>query len=244
MTKNHIATNLAYILESIDHIKQVHNIKETIKLIAVSKYSTELDIYEAYKTGLMDFGENKVQDLVNKKKNLQHLLEESNIYNNEAFYRIAWHFIGRLQTNKINMLIDSMPAMIQSLHSIKLAKELQKRLQIRNIRLEALLQINSAKEDSKQGFYPEDAIQSYLQIQQECPNIKLRGLMCIGAHIEDRQQSKFIANSFHTTWKLFDNLKKYGANVLSMGMSNDYEIAIAEGSNCIRIGSQIFKRNK
>ncbi|RDU71282.1 YggS family pyridoxal phosphate-dependent enzyme [Helicobacter aurati] len=220
-----------------------YGIQEKITLIAVSKYSTQQDIQEAYQAGVKDFGENKVQDLVKKKTALDSILNiaQKPIIQNHQESKIAWHFIGRLQINKINMLINTQPTMLHSLHSIELANILQKKLEKHKAILQALLQINSANETSKQGFSPEQTIESYLQIQQQCPNIKLCGLMCIGAHTQDRLEINLIAKSFHITRNLFDRLQQHGAKVLSMGMSNDYKIAIAEGSNCLRIGSQIFK---
>lgn len=220
-----ICENLARVLENIEKVKSRHNRKDSIELVAVSKYSNTEAIQEAFKCGQTSFGENKVQDLIQKQKELN---------NNN----ISWHFIGTLQENKINALLLAKPALLHSLHSLKLANALQKRLFREGITLKTLLQVNSSNEDSKHGFSIESTLDSYFYIMQKCPNIELKGLMCMGANSSDLAT---IEKSFTQTQRLFEKLKPYNANVLSMGMSGDYEIAIACGSNCIRIGSSIFR---
>ncbi len=194
-----------------------------VKMVAVSKYSTSDDIKKLYNIGQRAFGENKVQDL--KAKNIE--LDD---------LPIEWHFIGNLQKNKINNLLDIDPTLFHSLDSLELAIELQKKLKAKDMTLDALLQINSAKEESKSGVMPEDASKIYKQIQEECPNIKLKGVMSIGAHSNDKA---IIKKSFQTTNNIFKSLK--GATICSMGMSGDFELAIECGSNMIRIGSILFK---
>ena len=151
---------------------------------------------------------------------------------------IEWHFVGTLQKNKINNLIDLNPTLIQSLDSLDLALELNKKLEAKNKKLSALLQINSAYEDTKAGVLPENALEVYKQILELCPNIILKGIMSIGAHVEDE---KIIKESFKTTKKIYDELVPFGAKYCSMGMSSDFELAIACGSNMIRVGSTLFK---
>ena len=151
---------------------------------------------------------------------------------------IEWHFVGTLQKNKINNLIDLNPTLIQSLDSLDLALELNKKLETKNKKLSALLQINSAYEDTKSGVMPEVAVEVYKQIIELCPNIILNRVMSIGAHVEDE---KIIKESFKTTKKIFDALVPFGAKYCSMGMSSDFELAIACGSNMIRVGSTLFK---
>ena len=195
-----------------------------VKIIAVSKYSTSQDIEALYNIGQRAFGENKVQDLKLKAQELDDL-------------PLEWHFIGNLQTNKINNLLDINPALFHALDSLKLAKELQKKLQAKEMRLDALLQINSAKEDSKHGVMPESAKEAYKQIQKECPNINLKGVMSIGAHSKDK---KAIKKSFETTYEIYKQLD--GATICSMGMSGDFELAIECGSNMVRLGSIMFNK--
>jgi pyridoxal phosphate enzyme (YggS family) len=146
--------------------------------------------------------------------------------------------IGTLQSNKINKLLNLRPALLQSLDSLKLAQAINRRLEARGESLNALLQINSAQEATKSGVSSAEAEDIYAQILEECPNIRLRGVMSIGALSEDR---KTVQQSFETTYKIYEKLKKYEATICSMGMSGDYELAIKCGSNLVRIGSEIFK---
>jgi pyridoxal phosphate enzyme (YggS family) len=118
-----------------------------------------------------------------------------------------------------------------------LANELQKKLYAKNMKLDCLMQINSAKEDSKHGFMPELAKQSYEQIQNKCPNINLKGVMSIGTHSKD---TDLIKNSFKITYDIFKSLD--GASICSMGMSSDFELAIECGSNMVRLGSVMFNK--
>ncbi len=195
-----------------------------VKIIAVSKYSQVEDIEQLYRIGQRAFGENKVQDLREKAKTLEDL-------------PIEWHFIGNLQKNKINNLLTINPSLFQALDSLELAQELQKKLLAKDMTLDALLQINSAKEESKHGVMPEVAIETYKQIQQECPNIQLKGVMSIGAHTDDKE---IVRKSFETTHKLYEQLE--GATICSMGMSGDFELAIECGSNMVRLGSIMFNK--
>lgn len=193
-----------------------------IKTIAISKYSSSEDIEKLYNIGQRAFGENKVQDLKEKSNKLEEL-------------PLEWHFVGNLQKNKINNLLDINPSLFHALDSLELAQELQKKLLIKDMTLDALLQINSAKEDSKHGVMPELAKEIYKQIQNECPNINLKGLMSIGAHSEDMAVVK---KSFEITHDIYKDLD--GATICSMGMSGDFELAIECGSNMIRLGSVMF----
>ena len=193
-----------------------------VKIVAVSKYSDSDAVKKLYDEGQRAFGENRVQVLEEKVNNLKYL-------------PIEWHFIGNLQKNKINKLLKLNPFMIQSINSLELAKEIDKRAK-KPIR--CLLEINSAKEETKSGIQPEFAIETYHQILEECPNINLQGVMTIGAHSDNEKE---IINSFELTYKIFEQLKQKGAKICSMGMSNDFELAIKCGSNMIRIGSALFK---
>ena len=195
-----------------------------VKIVAVSKYSKAEDIEKLYRIGQRAFGENKVQDLREKAKTLEDL-------------PLEWHFIGNLQKNKINNLLDINPALFQALDSIELAHELQKKLIAKEMTLDCLLQINSAKEESKHGVIPEIALDTYKQIEQECPNIRLKGVMSIGAHTDDEA---VVRKSFETTHAIYEQLE--GATICSMGMSGDFELAIECGSNMVRLGSIMFNK--
>ncbi|PKT79490.1 YggS family pyridoxal phosphate-dependent enzyme [Helicobacter winghamensis] len=215
--------NLLEAIERIEKARIAVDRRRIVQLVAVSKYSTQEEIATLYACGQRAFGENKVQDLQQKASALEAL-------------PLEWHFIGSLQSNKINALLQLKPYLLQSLHSLELAQALQSRLERENQQLNALLQVNSAKEVSKSGFMPEVALEAYARIKGECKNIKLCGLMSIGAHTEDKA---LVQKSFELTQNLFSQIK--GAEVLSMGMSGDFELAIACGSNCVRLGSTLFK---
>jgi len=225
MDKTKAVENLDKVISKVEAARLRVSEHHIVKIIGISKYSTSEDVATLYSAGQRAFGENKVQDLKQKSTDLEEL-------------PLEWHFVGRLQKNKINNLIDLNPTLVQSLDSLELAQELNKKLEAKNKKMSCLLQINSAKEDSKTGVMPEDAIEIYEKILNECPNIRLKGVMSIGAHVEDRNTIK---DSFTTTKSIFDELKKHGAKYCSMGMSSDFELAIACGSNMIRVGSTLFK---
>ncbi len=211
------------VLQKVEKVRIETNEHQIIKIVAVSKYSSTDEIKALYDVGQRAFGENRVQDLKLKSNKLDDL-------------PLEWHFIGRLQKNKINHLLELSPYLIQSIDSFELAKEIDKR--VKNSPINALLQINSAKEQTKAGVFPEAAYEIYEQIQKECPNITLKGVMSIGAHTDDL---KTIQKSFETTYKIYEKLKHKGATICSMGMSGDFELAIKCGSNMIRVGSALFR---
>ena len=194
-----------------------------VQIVAVTKYTKDIEpLKRLYADGQRAFGENRVQDMEEKVNALSE-------------FPIEWHFIGNLQKNKINKLLKLDPFMIQSINSLELAKEIDKRAK-KPIR--CLLEINSAKEESKSGIEPEKSIDVYTQIIEECPNINLQGVMTIGAHSEEEKE---IIKSFELTYSIFEKLQNKGAKICSMGMSNDFELAIKCGSNMIRVGSALFK---
>jgi hypothetical protein len=193
-----------------------------VKIVAVSKYVDSEAVASLYEIGQRAFGENRVQDLKSKMERLEDL-------------PLEWHFIGSLQKNKINQLIDLDPFLMQSLHSLELAQALDKRLEAKGKTMECLLQINSAKEETKSGVMPEEAKDLYAQIAETCPRIDLRGVMSIGAHTDDKTA---VTKSFETTRRIFDGLE--GAETCSMGMSGDFELAIECGSTMVRLGSILF----
>ena len=225
MDKYRLRDNFDEIIQKVERARIERSEHHIVKIVAVSKYVTSEEIRALYELGQRAFGENRVQDLKAKAQELEDL-------------PIEWHFIGRLQKNKINHLIDLDPWLMQSLDSLELTLELDKRLEKKGKKMECLLQINSAKEETKAGVLPETAYDTYLQIIEETKHINLTGVMTIGAHTEDTDKIK---ESFETTYKIFEALKPHGATICSMGMSNDFELAIRCGSNMVRIGSLFFK---
>jgi pyridoxal phosphate enzyme (YggS family) len=223
MTKEKAIKNLDTIITKIEFSRlQVDNHK-IVQLVAISKYSTTEDIKRLYESGQRAFGENKVQDLKTKQEELSEL-------------PIAWHFVGTLQKNKINNLIDLNPILMHSLDSLDLAEDLDKKLKNKNRKMNCLLQINSAYETTKAGVNPKDAVNIFNEIKEKYTNINLKGIMSIGAHSDDTEK---IIESFQITKKIFDNCN--GATICSMGMSGDFELAILNGSSMVRVGSALFK---
>lgn len=213
--------HLQEVIAKIEKARIAYSRHQVIKLVAVSKYWDINQIIELYEGGQRAFGENKVQDLKTKSAELEN-------------YPLEWHLIGTIQENKINTIISLAPSLIHSIDSLKLALAFQQRLEREGKTQRALLQINSAREESKSGVSPEEAKEIYLAIQESCPNLLLEGVMSIGAHTQDQ---KIIAKSFEITKNIFDSLPN--AKTLSMGMSGDYELAISCGANMLRIGSAL-----
>lgn len=218
-----MAHHLQEIIARIEKARISYSRHQIIKLVAISKYWEDHQILELYRSGQRAFGENKVQDLKRKMSVMQD-------------YPLEWHFVGNVQENKINALIELQPSLIHSVSSLKMAQAFQVRLERQERKQRALLQINSAKEINKGGVMPEEAKEMYLEIQETCPNLLIEGVMSIGAHSED---SKIITQSFEITQKIFDSLPN--AKILSMGMSGDFELAIACGANLLRIGSALVE---
>ncbi|WP_028295595.1 YggS family pyridoxal phosphate-dependent enzyme [Olivibacter sitiensis] len=216
-----IETNL---LEIKNEIEQVQ-----VTLVAVSKTKSVEEIKEAYDAGQRIFGENQVQELVEKHPALPQ--------------DIFWHMIGHLQTNKVKYIAPFVH-LIQSVDSLKLLKEIDKNAKKHNRVIDCLLQIHIAEEESKFGLSHEEVIEllrsgDYQQMQ----NIRIVGLMGIATNTEN---GKVIKEEFYELKTFFDGLKisffkeKDYFNILSMGMSSDYRLAITQGSNMIRLGSGIF----
>ncbi|NQX82397.1 MAG: YggS family pyridoxal phosphate-dependent enzyme [Flavobacteriaceae bacterium] len=217
--------------EKIDNIKEEIGI-DTI-LVAVSKTRTTDEIMKAYQTKQRVFGENKIQELVEK----QELLPKD----------IDWHMIGHLQRNKVKY-IASFVSLIHGVDSVKTLIEINKQAKKNNRTINCLLQIKIANEDSKFGFEKQD-IEAILQGEEleDLSNIQIVGFMGMATNTEDNNQ---VSEEFGSLKMFFDICKtKYSTKnirlkILSMGMSNDYKLAVNNGSNMVRIGSAIFgKRN-
>jgi pyridoxal phosphate enzyme (YggS family) len=198
-----------------------------IKLIAVTKYHDIEAIKKLYDMGCRDFAENKVQDLLAKKASL--------------FDDIRWHFIGSLQKNKVNKLIGNC-FLIHSVDSLELAEKIsEKSIQKTSV----LLQVNTSFEASKHGLYPEEwekVLPKVLQLE----GIDIKGLMTIGPLTDDKKKiidSFKMLKEFQSKWQELFKDKAASFNELSMGMSQDYKLAIKEGSTIVRIGTALFPTN-
>ena len=194
--------------------------------VAVSKTKPIEDIEKIYNLGHKDFGENKVQELELKYNSLPK--------------DINWHMIGHLQTNKVKKVIP-LVSLIHSVDSLKLLKTINKESKKINKITDCLIQINISNEDSKYGFSEDQLGFLNKNSLKEYQNIKIRGLMGMASFSNDKN---IVENEFDFLKGIFDKKKKKLSdfNILSMGMSNDYEIALKAGSNMIRIGSKIFGR--
>lgn len=199
------------------------------KLVAVSKTKTESEIMEAYNTGFRRFGENRVQELKMK----QQLLPKD----------IEWHMIGHLQTNKVKK-IAAFVSMIQGVDSLKLAAEINKQAFLNKRVIPCLLQVHIAREKSKFGFEASDLLDVIKSgAFDEFAQVKIAGLMGMATFTQDQE---LIRTEFRKLKILFEEIKStatgknFDFTELSMGMSNDYQIAVEEGSTMIRVGSSIF----
>ena len=202
-----------------DVLEELRNEIGDTTLVAVSKTKSNEKILEAYNLGIKDFGENYVQELTTKMDTLPK--------------DIKWHMIGHLQTNKVKDLIKRNIYLIQSVDSLKLAKEINKEAQKQEKKINILIEVKTSSEESKTGLSPEE-LDNLIKEVKELPNINLLGLMTIGPNTDDEEEIR-------KAFKLLKEQKdKYNLNILSMGMTNDYKIAISEGSNLIRIGTKIF----
>jgi pyridoxal phosphate enzyme (YggS family) len=200
---------------------------EDVLLIAVTKLHEPDEIEEAIAAGVTDIAENKVQEIQKKF--------------DQIHSPVNWHLIGHLQTNKVKYIIDKV-VMIHSVDSVHLAQEIDKRAAAAGRTMDVLLQVNAAHEESKFGLDPKDVPQVFREILDSCPNVKIRGLMHIAPWSEDPEE---IRPYFKEVKDLFDTLAAVehpnaDFKYLSMGMSHDFETAIEEGANIIRVGTSIF----
>ena len=191
-------------------------------LVAVSKIKPVADVQKMYDMGQRDFGENYVQELVEKQAQLP--------------ADILWHFIGHLQSNKVKYIAPFVH-LIQSVDSEKLLKEIDKQAAKNNRKINVLLQMHIAEEQTKFGFDEHELMNLDVNLY---PNVHITGLMGMATFTEDKEKVKREFEQLQSFYKNFEDAKKIELNTLSMGMSDDYELAINCGSNMIRIGSLLF----
>lgn len=200
--------------------------RSSVTLIAVSKTKPAEMVQELYDCGILDFGENKVQELVGK----YDLLPKD----------IRWHLIGHLQTNKVKYIIDK-AYLIHSVDSLKLAREISKEAVKRQVNANILIEVNVAQEESKYGVAYDEVVGLLEQISL-LPNIFVKGLMTVAPYVENAEENRFVFSklkqlSVDITNKNIDNVSM---DCLSMGMSGDFSVAIEEGAAFIRVGTSIF----
>ena len=197
-----------------------------VTLIAVSKTKPVSLLQEAYDAGVRDFGENKVQEITDKYPQLPK--------------DIRWHMIGHLQTNKVKYIVDKV-AMIHSVDSYKLAQEISRQAVKHDTCVDILIEVNVSGEESKFGVTTDQAPELILQIS-ELPGIRIRGLMTVAPPVSDPIENKGVFCALSQLLVDIDakNIDNVCMDCLSMGMSGDYTVAIAEGATFVRVGTSIF----
>ncbi len=218
------------------YLQVKENIKETLKacnreenacvLLAVSKTKPVELLLEAYEAGCRDFGENKVQELIDKYDKIP--------------ADVRWHMIGHLQTNKVKYIVDKV-FLIHSVDSLKLAECISKEATKKGVTVPILLEVNLAGEESKFGFSAEEVLEAAEMISK-LPSVQLKGLMTVPPFVEQPEGNRIYFKqlkqlSVDISNKNMDNVCM---DILSMGMTGDYEVAIAEGATYVRVGSAIF----
>lgn len=200
--------------------------RDEVTLIAVSKTKPVEVLQEAYDLGVRDFGENKVQELVDKYEALPK--------------DIRWHMIGHLQTNKVKYIIGKVE-MIHSVDSLKLAETIEKESAKKNCITKILVEVNVAEEESKFGLHMEEVI-PFIEKISTFEHIQLCGLMTIAPFVENSEENRTIFANLHklSVDIMGKNIDNRNVSVLSMGMTNDYEVAIEEGATMVRVGTGIF----
>ena len=204
-------------------LKIKKEIGDEAKLVAVSKTRSIKEINDAYNSGQKIFGENRVQEIVEKQK----LLPDD----------IEWHMIGHLQKNKVKY-ISSFISLIHSLDRISLAKEIDKYAKKSNRKIDCLIQLKISSEETKFGLDINHLENFYSEVR-EYNNINLVGLMGMASFTQEKEK---IIDEFNKIKELYDKMKLKNSNlkILSTGMSDDYKLALKNGSNMIRLGSKIF----
>jgi pyridoxal phosphate enzyme (YggS family) len=229
---NIVANNLNKIKGVISEAcKKSDRQKSDITIVAVTKYTDALGIESCINAGLYDIGENKVQQAIPK-------IEKLNTYK-----QINWHFIGHLQTNKVKYVLPYF-SVIHSLDRISLAKEINIQANKLNKKIECLIQVNVANEDTKFGVKPEKLFELAKEISQ-FNNIKISGLMTMAPYMPNAEDTRSVFSKLRVMKEELEslNLPNFDLQHLSMGMSNDYAIAIEEGATIIRLGRVLLNDN-
>ena len=222
-----IKDNLLNIEKNIAQaLERSGRINDKVEIIAVTKTVEVEKINEVIGLGLDNIGENRTQELVKK----YDIIGD----------KVKYHMIGHCQTNKVRTIIDKV-CLVHSLDRMSLAKELNKRARMNEITIDTLLQVNVAEEESKYGLKVEEVI-PFLEKILKYDNIRIKGLMTIAPYAENPEEVRWVFRELRSLSETIKN-KNYEnveMNILSMGMTNDYKVAIEEGSNMIRVGTGLF----
>lgn len=222
-----IAQNIERVMGNIQSAMKKSSYHQEVALIAVSKTKPVEMLQEAYAQGIRDFGENKVQELVQKYEELPK--------------DIRWHMIGHLQRNKVKYIVDKV-YLIHSVDSLRLAEEISKEAVKKGVNVNILIEMNIAGEDSKFGVSDTDSCMELVMQISQLPNIFIKGLMTVPPFTENAEENRvYFAKlrqiAVDITKKNIDNVS---IEILSMGMSGDYQVAIEEGATYVRVGTDIF----
>ena len=224
-----IKENLAQVEKNIcQACEKAGRDRSEVTLITVSKTNPVTSLREAMDCGVHIFGENKVQEMLEKQEKLPD--------------NIQWHMIGHLQRNKVKYIMGKV-ALIHSVDSLRLAQEISKEAVKQGTQEDILVEINVAEESSKFGITTSEAIQLVEDISQ-LPNVHIKGLMTIAPFVEDPEENREVFRALKKLSVDIDrkNIDNVTMNVLSMGMTNDYQVAIEEGATMVRVGTGIFGR--
>lgn len=199
---------------------------EEVTLVSVSKTKPVSMLAEAYDAGSRDFGENKVQEILEKYPQMPD--------------DTKFHMIGHLQTNKVSKVIDKV-VLIHSVDTVHLAEKIEKEAAKKDLIMDVLLEVNVAREESKFGFFMEDVI-SAMETISEFPHVRIKGFMTSAPNVENAEENR---KYFKDLYQLYVDIKSKNLDngtmsVLSMGMTGDYEVAVEEGATMIRVGTGIF----
>ena len=222
-----ITENLEQVRKNIiEACRAVNRDPNEVTLISVSKTKPVSMLQEAYDAGSRDFGENKVQEIMDKYPQLPS--------------DIRWHMIGHLQRNKVKYIVDKV-ALIHSVDSLRLAETIENEAAKHNVTVPVLIEVNVAQEESKFGLKTEEVL-SLVESIAALPHINIKGLMTIAPYVEDPEENRGIFRelkklSVDIATKTINNVSM---SVLSMGMTGDYQVAVQEGATMVRVGTGIF----
>lgn len=222
-----LVDNLNIVEEKIrEACERANRNRDEVTLIAVSKTKPIPMLEEIYQAGIRDFGENKVQELTEKFEEMEK--------------DIKWHMIGHLQRNKVKYIVDKV-CLIHSVDSVRLAQAIEQEAAKKDVIVEILIEVNVAEEESKFGLKVEEVIAMVEEIAAY-PHLRIKGLMTIAPYVENPEENRSV---FARLRKLSvdiaqKNIDNVSVEILSMGMTNDYEVAIEEGATIVRVGTGIF----
>lgn len=222
-----IAENYKQVKENIAQAcRAVGRNPEEVTLIAVSKTKPVEMLQQAYDAGARCFGENKVQEIMDKYP----CLPED----------IKWHMIGHLQRNKVKYIVDK-AAMIHSVDSLRLAEAIEQEAKKQNVKVPVLIEVNVAGEESKFGLKPEEVL-PFLETVSNFEHLQVKGLMTIAPYVENPEENRQIFRQLKKISVDIDqkNINNINMSVLSMGMTGDYQVAVQEGATMVRVGTGIF----